>query len=407
MSRSSTLGAVLYSTESAWAENSTTCSTRLSILGEVDASGLVQEMLAPGRVTQYKQDGTKGVPGVQGGEFKLRHHLPGHGTTCAGAMSATALVTYLGYVFGANATGPTGTTFTGGTAAVPTTTAASGFAVGGMGRAGAINDARGGGQWFAVTSHAANSLTLLGALPAAPNAADVCYSSEVVHATEGPNTSAMTGLRFRLQTANQTFVCHGCYPKAVAFSGISNGGIPEIEVTWGVSWFEPVSVTFPDATAVNVFTPAPVAAGSLFLQAKSTTTRQTFTVHDFRLGYTLGVVPIMGPGGVSTYQNVIGARRTPDAIDVEIDLEAESNTATPTWWGNWATNGEWHMLYGMSIADGSAMAMYMPRMCVTGQRPTQKSVDGINRLSVKFMAYTSDTLTSTDLALSAFRMAFA
>jgi hypothetical protein len=364
-------------------------------------------MLAPGRMTQYKQDGTKGVPGIQGGEFKLRHHLPGHGSTAAGAMSASTIETYLGLVFGASAAGPTGTTFTGGTAAVPTTTSASGWAVGGMGRAGAKNDARGDGQWFAVTSHAGNSLTLLNALPAAPTAADVAYSSVVVHSTEGPNTSAMTGVRFRIQTANQSFVCHGCFPKSVSFSGIANGGIPEIEVTWGVSWFEPISVTFPDATAINVFTPSPVAAGSFFLQAKSTTTRATYTVHNFSLNYTLGVVPIMGPGGVGAYQTIIGARRTPDQIGFDISLEAESNTATPTWWTNWSTNAEWHALYSMSILDGSAMAMYFPRICLHGNRPTQMSEEGINRVGLKFQAYTGDTLTSTDLALSAFRMAFA
>jgi len=408
MSNPSSLGAVLFSTESAWAENSSSVATRLPVLGSVDASGLVHSQVEAMRVSQYKQGGSSPFPGVMGGSFKLRTYLTGHGSTTAGAMSATDLRTYLALVLGGSSTGPTGDTFTGGTAAAPTTTGATGFSAGQLGRAGALGDGASEGQWFAVGTHSSNNLTLLTALPAAPDASDVMYSSEVVHVTEGPTVTALTGVRFLLQTANNRFLCHGCYPMSASFSGLANGEIPEVEVEWGVSWWEPeASSTWPSVTSVDQFVPAPSAGGSFFFQQVGTVTRQTYTINSFALNVGLGIVPIMGPGGANQYQAVIGARRVKDTIGFDFTVEAAAASATPTWWSLWSTGSQkYHCLYSVSIADGSAVAFYFPSVCITGDRPTQVDDSGVNRIKVSCTAYTGATTTS-DLTLSAMRIGLA
>jgi hypothetical protein len=409
MSRAASLGFVRWDTESSWGEDVGTFTKRLAILGSVDTSKLVHAKVASGRVVQYRNDDTQHIRGVMEASFTTRVYLPGHGSSTSGSPTLTDFETLLGYVFGQVAlSASASTTATGGTAAAPTTTAASGFTIGALGRLGVLGDGRANGQWFAVTTHSSNTLTLRTALPAAPTTSDVVFPAATIYPNESASSATVQPLRFELGSANQIYECHGCFPMAVRFSGLSNGQLPTLEIDWGVSWFEPVAGTFPTATSVDVHNPAPVACGSFFMQTAGTSTRATKTVRDFTLDYQLGITPIMGPGGVNSFQRIIGATRTPDAISFTFTVDADSATATPTEGVAWDADSEtgYHILYDLNVAAGKSVAFYFPRALYVGNKPVQQNVDGLNREVVTMRACTGGS-TVSELTLSSMRMGLA
>jgi hypothetical protein len=403
---SSNLQSLAWEAESGWAEDVDTMTYRVPLIAPVDVSGLTHAMIEAARVTQYKNDGTKGIPGpFNDASFSFGVYLTGHGAATSGATALTDLGRLLGLVFGASqVSAASGSTFTGGTASAPTTTASGTFDPGSLCRAGAANDNRGNGQFAAIGTHVTTTLNLLTALDAAPNNLDVLHSAEVVNSVE--TTCAIVGTRFRIQTADTQWLCHGCFPRSVAFSGLNPGEVPQLQMTWGVSWAEPVNDTFPTTLSMDTFTPAPVAAGSVFFNDRGTATRSKINIRQFQLDYQLGIQPFMGPDGVNAYQTIVGATRTPDRIGLSAILDAGGASATPTYWVDWLTNGEKHLLYTISSAAGSALGMYFARLCYDGPRPTQVANDNRNAVRIALKAYTNP-VTTDDLTLSAFRMGLA
>lgn len=411
MSRSSTLGAVLYNTESSWGEDLTTFGTRLPVLGQVDISGISHPKQAPGRTVQYRNDDTGHIPMLMGGSFKMRLYLTGHGSATSGASSLSALETFLGLVFGSSViAAATGTTATGGTATVPTVAAATGFSNGTICRIGTLGDGRGNGQFYAINSHAASSLNLLTGLAIAPNAGDVVYSAGIVYPQELPASNTMTGLRFLLQTANTQIEAHGCYPMSATISGYNTGETATVEVEFGISWWRYSTATFPNATSVDEHTPAACAAGSVFLNtvvgSTPTATRVTRSVRSMTINWTLGVVPIMGTGGVNQYQGVVGAYRVPDDIRVTLLEDAEAATLTPALDGFWDSTNRYHMLCTLNPQATKAMGIYFRKLVPVGERPRQVDDGGINRVSLEFKAITGPN-TTNDLTAAAAILAFA
>ena len=413
MAAPAALGAIEYAPETAFAESSSTFSThRLPLLGAVDVSGLTHEKQASDRVEQYRQGGSQWVLMGQGGSFTVKMDLTGHGATTAGSPTLDALETYLGYVFGNVAlSASASTTATGGTANVVTTAASGTFSAGALCRIGAGGlsaDARGGGQFHAISSHTSTNLTLLTNAGAAPNNGDVIYPAAMIYPSETPSSGldgTTPGLRFRLLTANLQYACHGCFPTAVNLTGLNSGERPQIEVTWQVSRWSAVSATFPSAVTSNQYNPAPIAAGSLFVNSVGTATRAVRSYRGFSVSYTLGVEPLLGPGGVSEYQSVIGCRRTVDSIKVSWTEDADAATATPVLQGYGTGTTSLHVLWTGSVTAGSAIGIYLPKVCVTNV-PVQKMDGNINRLTIEGQAYTGPT-TTNDLTASAFRLAFA
>ncbi len=407
MSRSSRFGAVLYNTESAWGEDLTTFGTRLPVLTQVDVSGLSHEKMPPDRVVQYRNDDTLHVPMLMGGSFKVKLYLTGHGSATSGATSLSALETFLGLVCGNSAvSSATGTTATGGTATVPTTAAVSGFSAGSMCRIGALGDGRGNGQFYAITSHATSSLTLLTGTPVAPNNGDVVYSAGMIYPSENPGTNTITGLRFLLQTANLEYEAHGCYPTAWTWSGHNTGEVPTVEIDFAVSWWRYSIATFPTVTAVDEHTPAACAAGSVFVNVFSTATSALRAVRGLSINWTLGTQALMGVGGVNQYQGIVGAVRVPDDIRLTILEDAPAATTTPALDGFWDSTNRYHVMCTLNPQATKAVGIYFPRMVVVGQRPQQRDDGGINRVAIELKAAVS-TLTTNDLTLSAARIAFA
>lgn len=407
MSNPGALGAISYATESAFGEDVTTFATlRLAIVTQVDVSGLQHHKQDPKRTVQYRNDGSQWILMTQGGSFKTKLYLTGHGSTTAGATTAGLHETLLGYVFGnTTVSAANGTTCTGGTSTAPTTTASGTFTSGSLCRIGGISDGRGNGQFLAISTHAATTLNLLTGTDVAPNNADVLYSAVNIYPSENPTAVSVQSLRFLLQTANLCYEAHGCYPTAVTFAGLNPGELPSIEVTWGVSWWRYSTATFPSTTTAEVFQPAANAAGSVAVQPFGTATRAKLTARNFTLTYKLGIAPLMGYGGINQYQSTVGVRRIPDVIDIKFLIDADAQTTTPALDALAVGTTGQQVLLTLNPTIGTAVGMYFPNMAVS-ERSLQKIDKNINRYEFGARALCSTTTTS-DLTLSAFRMAFA
>lgn len=409
MSYPSALASVLYAAESSWAETSTTFGTRLPVVGAVDVSGLQQSKIDTMRVVQLAQGGEAQATGFQGGSFKTKFWLAGHGSTTSGAVSATALPTLLAYALGGSSTGPAGTTLTGGTATVPTTTASATFTAGQLCRIGAHGDTRGNGQFYAITSHVTTSLTLKNAMAASPSNGDVLYSAETVWINELPSTTSITGIRMTAKTANLQYNMHGCWARSISFVVPVNGELPSVEIEWGVSRWTYGNATFPDTTTPDSFTPAPGGGGgsSFFFNAYGTATRATRSVRansNTTLTVALNNIPIMGPGGNTASQNIVGCQRGPANITFEWVEDAPTVTTSPQLETDFETIS--HGLLTMSNTAGTAMGLYMPKMVPIGDKPVQFSDGGINRLRYRYACRADETQT-TNLLASAVRIGFA
>lgn len=418
MSNPSALSAIEYEAEGAGAfgEDVASFAThRLPIRGPVDASGLLHPKVDPERSQQTRQGGSPYVIMAQGGSFKTKLDLPGHGSTMVGSPTLDAIETIFGYVWGNVAlSSAASTTLTGGTAAVPTTTASGTFSAGSMCRIGSVNDARGGGQFYGIATHVTTSLTLLNAMNAGATNGDVLYPVTCIYPAETVTSSAFApgvgagtvpGLRFRLLTGNLRYECHGCYPTSVSLTGLNVGERPTAEITWAVSWWRLTTGTFPSVVASNQYNPAPIAAGSLNVNTIGTTTINRRAARNFTVNYKLGIVPLPGPGGANIYQTVVGCRRTVDEIRVSWTEDADAATTTPVLEGYWLDGLPRHLEWSGSVTNGSAIGILMRSINICDARPVQKMDGGINRIMVTAEANTGATLTN-DLTQTAFILGF-
>jgi hypothetical protein len=410
--RSSALGSVNYETETNWGENTSTFGTRLETVGAVDLSSFSQEKVSLGITVQRPHEGAQHVRGVQGGSFTIRLPLAGHGGTAAGALTATDLTTLLANYIGATDTATVAAGMAGtGTAAAPDMDAGGTWAANTLAHFGALKDTRAEGQWGAIASESGNTLTMLTALPANGNGTDVAYGAVLVYPSETPGTAeTITSTRWMLQTGNKQIAAHGVFPNGqIRFSGFNAGEVPHVELGYGVSWFDPDhNATFPDTTATDAKTPRPVAAGEMVIEAVGTTTRTTYSVRNVEFTVNMEVVPLMGPGGVDGNQVIVGARRTRCQSMISMEFDAEA-VGTQTWSDLWNTAESSivnrHILYGLTIGDGTALALYMPNARIVGDRPIQHAADGLNRVRVTFEGLTN-SVTTNDRTLANFQLAF-
>lgn len=405
-SKSSQLGALLYATETNFGETTTTTGVRLRPVGQV-----AYDLQHPGSkidiLKQRPNEGVAYVRGPMGGSLSFTLNLTGLGGTAAGAAPASALSVLLGHVFGSVATGlATGDTATGGTASIPTMTGATGVTAGGMVRIGAKKDTRADGQWVAVATHASNNLTLLTAAPVAPANADVVYASRMVYPSSTPGTyETLQSVRFRFQTAQQQYVCHGCYPTGAEFS-IEVGAIPTVRLTYAISWWEETNDTFPSATAVEDHAAAPVTGGSMFINAVGTVTRNTVAARSVSMSVGMNNTAEMGVGGYDEHQAVVGCNRGPADVTVEMVLDSEAagtNTYGALFDVSENSRINRHALYSMSVGDGRAVGIYWPNLAQVDM-PTQFDDGGVLRRRLRFEAQTGGT-TTTDLTMSPWRLA--
>ena len=136
---------VQVSDESSFSEAVRTYAVRLPVLD--CKPNLVEERFDDASYQARQNHGQGGFRGPRRADLDLSMVLGGHGTTCAGALSETALQQLLGDGLGGNNVAAQGTTVkTAGTAASFTLNAVTGLAVGQIIRVGVAGDGRGGGQ---------------------------------------------------------------------------------------------------------------------------------------------------------------------------------------------------------------------------------------------------------------------
>lgn len=409
MSHSAKIGAVLYEAESAWAEDVTTFATyRLPVLDEVDTSGLLWPKSEPDRVMQYRSDRADAIKMTMGGSFRTKMYLTGHGSTCAGAVTIKGIETLIGEVLGVAAIGPAGTTATGGTATIVTTTSSGTFAAGGLCRIGALGDGDGNGQMYPISTHSAQNLTVLVNLDGAPANGAVIYSTCLMYPSVTA-TNAITGKRFLLVKQNLSYECHGVYPMSITFSGLNIGEKPTVEIEWGVSWWRHSTVTPPSAVATDDFAPAANAAGSFFIGTVGTATRAAAnlrSVRDLSVTYTLGIAPVTSPGGVNAYQATTAAFRVDDEVMVSWVEDADANTASPVLGGFYEGTDSKHIMVTLNTIDGKSVGMYFRNCCSADPYPVQFNHNGRNAVRKNYYAKVGPTATDA-LTLSPFLLGFA
>lgn len=405
-----------YKTEATWGEAVTTMTTPFVVPhnGMIDMTNFAPVMIDSPRSVQWKNQQHRGTPGPFGTDasFSFEMDLLGAEAATTGSVTLTDMINLLGYVIGAVTAGGAGTTASGtGSTTTITTTSSATWTAGQMGRAGAAIDGKGNGQWFATTSHVTTTLTVKNAMQAATAAADVVYGAATVSTAETTCVMAYPGgalqsLRYLMQTSDGQFLAHGCYPKAVTFSGLMPGEVPKASITMGVSWVEMVAATFPSATAATTSRPAPVGAAEIQLQVYGTTTRNVIACRSLSIGFTLGVVPIIGYANNSgnALQTCVGASRTQDTCTVDLVIDGVGTAST--WWDAFQTNAAYHMIAGLSTAATTAVGFYFPRLLWTGKRPTQMDSGGLNRIALQFKAVTDDLITTTDLTAAMMKIGF-
>lgn len=405
-SRSSALGALSYDVETSFGEITTTTTIRLRPVGAITA-----DLQHPGQKPDIlRQRPNEGVPYIRmpmSGSLSFEHYLTGLGGVTSGAAPASALATLLGTVYGLTATGlATGTTATAGsTAGSVNTTAASGITAGALVRFGLKGDGAADGQWAAVSAHSTSIATLLTALPGAPAAAAVIHASRMVYPSQTPGTAdTLSSVRFLYQTTGQQYLLHGCYPTAAELM-INVGEVPRVRLTYAISWWEPVNSTFPSATAVQDYAAAPVAGGSMFMQAVGTATRATVVARSVSMSIALANIAENGVGGYDEHQAVTGVTRTPAPVMVDMTIDTDA-AGTDTFGDIYDVSENArinrHALYSMSVGEGRSLALYWPNLTMV-DKPVQFDDGGLLRRRLRFEALTGTT-TTTDLTMSPWRL---
>jgi hypothetical protein len=406
MANPSSLGSICYEVEASFADPAvdTAATFRIPTLGPVDASGLTHPRIDPNRTQQYRGGGEAWIQGTMGGTITTETYLFGFGSSTSGATAITAYQTWLGIIFGnAAVSAASGTTLTGGTAAIPTTTASGTFSPGSLAQIGALGDGDGNGQVYAIGTHSALNLNLLTALAGAPVNGAVLYSGTMVYPSSSPTATTISSVRMLVQTANLQYLCKGCVPVSWEITGSNPAEQPRLRTTWAVAWWKEVAPTFPSTVATDTSNPASVASGSLWVNDVGTATNATRTCFNFQLSTSIGVELLRGPGGGNPHQDIIGARRTVDDYTISWTESADAATTSPVL-PNWVTAK--HVLYTLNATNGKCVAFYFPNVCPADPKPVQFADQNLNRLRFTGKPYTSSTTTS-DLTLSRFRMLLA
>ncbi len=400
-------GSVLWATESSFGELSTTFDRRLPIRGEINdiISGLSQDRYDPGYTHSYANDGTHSSKLVQGGSFTLRGNLTGFGSTSAGALAATEQSRFLGHVVGnSDITQDGGTVNTPTSAIQASLTGVTGLA-GGIFALGVLGDGDGEGQCYAFNNPA--TATWLNAAAGTPLAAAPVRVAQLVYPSESPTSTSVQSLRLQAQSSDQRANIYGVCPTSLAFTGLNTGEVPQWEVGCSAAaWEKESASTFPTTVSTDHFAPAPVAAGTLFMNTVGTSTRVLIDYRDISINIDLQTVPLMGPNAPRTYQGQVGCRRTRCKARLQFTVDAET-AGTDTWGDAWNTadlsQSFRHAMLTLNPSDGQQVAFYFPKLKFVGARPTQHTRNGLNAVTVMFEALTGGTTTNA-LTLSNWRM---
>lgn len=404
MGQSAALQAVLYNTEASFCANASTFGTALPLVGTVDLSNLARKKVPLEAIKQYQNERHHGsLAPFDGQSLTLKGRLTGLGATTTGAVPASDLWTFLGHLIGQLVDGLTpGGTFTGGTAAAPATSMASGAAASILARGGVVGDGRIGGQWLAVNTHAASAMGLFIAAAAAPSNGDLLYSNKVLFPYEDPGETPGS-VRMQILTSNGHFIVRGCFLLGFRITGKMPGGVLDWEMDLGVAHVTTTSATFPSATVPQRHASGPALVnGSVVIQEVGVTTHAAYIVRDMTLEFDVGCAPVFGPGGTFEGQIITGiVRKTPATCGLKITMVVDAEaTGTNTWRDRFDADPNtaqdyYQVLASLLVHDGRAVGLYAGRCILAETQPIQMDHDGFNRVRLTFHATTRTTESST------------
>lgn len=383
------------SASTAWAEDVDTMSYSLRLAEPIDVSGITRRSLAPDRVVSVRNDGTKATLGPWDINFSFSVWLTGRGSSSAGAVTLTDLYRLIGHAIGTSAVAASsGTTLTGGTVNIPTTTASGTFSAGGITFLGTLGDGDGNGQAHAIATHSTTNLTLLTNMQGAPVNGAAMLAPDLAYTDSSACT--MTGLRFRIETADLQWIVHGCVITGIQITQTNPGENPRITFNVRGSWADYKAASFPTANPAAPTVPKIThnASGSCFLNDVGTATSALIALRQWSIDIGLGISVIEGGQGVDANQTITGATRTPDTITVSATVDGLGADTTPFYADKWDANTSQHMLVTFQSGDGGACAIYLRNLCWTGNRPAQTSTNGRNTIPLQFMAYNGSTTTT-------------
>lgn len=344
--------------------------------------------------------------GIRVAAIEFEQHLCGHFTTTAGALTPTQQWTLLKDGLGGGSSAMNGTTISAATTGASYTfTSSVGLAAGMLGRIGSKAEARGNGQLF-VANSVAGPVTSLISLPGTPSNGDVVYAMLQAYHDESV-ASTLTTKRFEgcwssSPTTGLQFQILGCQLAGVKMTFPQDGTMPRITFRYLGAYWQRYASTVPSALTMGNHYTGPVAAGSMFVQAVGTSTRNTETPASIELDLDLGLEPIIGPGGNGTYQTIVGWQRT--GCKPTLTLQIPWEDSYETWFDtNNSSIVAKHIGFNTNASDGRCFAFYMPNAIPVGNKPSKPiEVNGQAYVPVTFLGRDGTTTTS-ELTRSAIR----
>jgi hypothetical protein len=345
-----------------------------------------------------------GHKGSRRATLTMKVYLCGHGGDPTGALTSTWLHKLLGDGLGGKKSDAAGTTISAAASASGfTLNAAGNWDPGYIGRVGSKQDGVADGQPFVVNTEAAGVVASLVALPATPAIGNVVRGALLAYHAEG---ATLTTKRFMKLHADGTaqWIAFGCQLAGFKLEW-PTGGKPYCSLTYKCAYYERQATTFPDSTTLSAADVAPTAGGSCFINAVGTATRATISPDPFELDVDLGLEPTMGPGGLASYQDVIGWVRT--RVDAVASFSIPWTSTYETWWDTENPSlVNKHLCWLASPVHGRATGVYLPNLFPMGERPTMP-VNNKGQTYVRVRARASEGPdTTSDLTRSSFRLFF-
>lgn len=364
---------------------------------------ITEDELDPNFVVQSRMQGRQRVLGKKSATLKFTMNVAPTGT--AAAATVTAVTSALGIMLKATMGGEdlgTGTTFTGGTAIVPTVTSAAGLTGGGW--IGWTN-ASGVVEWRQIKSISGGSVTLSHGFSGSPANLDVCYAAATYYMTEDPSQS----LQFAVygQNTNDRWLLVGCQAMGGFDIAVDPTGkaLPTITFNFtAASWIKgsatatPITGTIPTAT-YSAYNPIVGFAGEYRMFTVGTPTLSTSSrIHVSAATWKPKIVfvPITSPSGTQTIYRWRGGRSNPP-------LEATFTTFLDDaliWWTARDALGSWCQQQTLGTAAGSAVVLSAPTVQVLNPQRSASDQEIEGQVISLAARRNTDTALTTDEALS-------
>lgn len=380
-----------------------------AIEGTISAQVMI-DSIDDGSLVQHLYGYREETLGKRSATLAFTMNLAPTGTAAGSATAAVqgALGLILKAVMGVESLG-TGTTFTGGTAVVPTVTSAAGFTVGsaiGWANASGVLETR------EIESISGTSITLKHAFSGAPSNAQIAYSCATYAFAQDP-TESLQFLLSGVESDDRWLLLGGqCTGMTLAFD-LTGAAMPKVTfnfqfANWLTSAETAGSVTGSIGTSTYTnYSPIVGFAGDCRVYTVATSTFSTSTrVHCSAIAFNPKVtfVPVTSPSGTNTIQRWRRARQVPPVegswTEVFQDL---------TRWTARSSRTDYNVTYQMGTAAGSSVYITAPRVQVVNP---QRAPDA-SQLAAQVVTWKgrtdADTFVSaapatTDIGTSPFRI---